>query len=142
MPVWRSPPDVHLDGLSPGPHTVSIRLSSPSHGIYAVDGEALNYSADFAIPGDAPTPDAVIAISVDEDGVVGGVVDASVSVGDLVEIDITSTVAEEVHLHVYDVMQDLTPGETATLTFTADIPGVFEAELEGPGIQILNLEVK
>ncbi len=135
-------PEVHLDGLSPGPHTVGIRLSSPTHGIYAVNGEPISYSADFVIPGDAPTPDSVIAISVDENGVVGGVVDASVAVGDLVELDITSTVAEEVHLHVYDVMADLTPGALTKMTFTADIPGVFEAELEGPGIQILNLEVK
>jgi len=135
-------PEVHLDGLSPGPHTVGIRLSSPAHGIYAVNGEPISYSADFVIPGDAPTPDSVIAISVDDKGVVGGVVDASASIGDLVEIDITSTVAEEVHLHVYDVVADLTPGAVTKMTFTADIPGVFEAELEGPGIQILNLEVK
>jgi len=135
-------PAVHLDGLSPGPHTVGIRLSNPTHGIYAVNGEPISYSADFIIPGDVPTPDSVIAISVDDNGVVGGVVDASVSTGDLVEIDITSTVAEEVHLHVYDVMADLTPGTVTKMTFTADIPGVFEAELEGPGIQILNLEVK
>ncbi len=135
-------PEVHLDGLSPGQHTVGVRLSNPAHGIYAVNGEPLSYSADFVIPGDVPTPDSVIEISVDDNGVVGGVVDASVSTGDLVELDITSTVAEEVHLHVYDVMADLTPGAVTKMTFTADIPGVFEAELEGPGIQILNLEVK
>jgi len=135
-------PDVHLDGLSPGTHTIDIRLSNPTHGIYAVNGEPLAYSADFVIPGDAPTPDTVIEISVDENGVVGGVVDASAKLGDLVEIDITSTVAEEVHLHVYDVMEDLVPGQITRMNFTADIPGVFEAELEGPGIQILNLEVK
>ncbi len=135
-------PEIHLDGLAPGTHHVAIRLSGPDHVIYAYLGTPLSYEADLVIPGEVPVPDQVIEISVDASGVVGGIVDASVKLGDLVNINITSTVAEEVHLHVYDVMAHLTPGETTTLTFTADIPGVFEAELEGPGIQILNLEVK
>jgi len=135
-------PEIHLDGLLPGPHDVAIRLSGPDHLIYAYLGTPLTYEAEFVIPGDVPVPDQVIDISVDASGVVGGIADASVNLGDLVNVNISSTVSEEVHLHVYDITADLNPGETATLTFTADIPGVFEAELEGPGIQILNLEVK
>jgi len=139
--MWFTP-EISLQGIAPGRHQLDIRLSAPGHGMYAVSGDPLTYSANFEIPGDAPAVAATITISVDDSGVIGGIVDASVHMGDLVEIRIDSTITERVHLHVYDVSTDVSPGETATMTFTADIPGVFEAELEGRGIQILNLEVK
>ncbi len=135
-------PEVHLDGLNPGPHMVEIQLSSPSHGMYAIDGEILTYSAELVMPGEVVAVDTVIDITVDEGGVVGGIVDASVGIGETVQINIVSGVAEEFHLHVYDITAALVPGENAELIFTADIPGVFEAELEGASVQILNLEVK
>ncbi len=135
-------PEVHLDGLNPGPHMIEIQLSSPSHGMYAIGGEILSYSAEFVMPGEVVAIDTVIDITVDDGGVVGGIVDASVGIGEIVRINIESSVAEEFHLHVYDITATLVPGESAELTFTADIPGVFEAELEGSSLQILNLEVK
>lgn len=139
--MWFTP-TIRLQGIDPGTHGLEIRLSAPDHGMYSIDGDPLSYTAEFVIPGVVPVTDAVISISVDDSGVVGGIVDASVHIGDLVELRIDSAVAETIHLHVYDIEADLVPGKTTTLTFTADIPGVFEAELEGPGLQILNLEVK
>lgn len=65
-----------------------------------------------------------------------------VPVGEDVTLDVTSDVAEEVHVHGYDKTLDLEPGETASLTFTADIPGVFEVELEGAGTLLFELEVQ
>ncbi|GEM_PF-2422061 len=134
-------PSIHLTDLAPGPHTIEIRLATIAHGTYAIDGEALSYSADFVIPGDVVAADSVVTITVDESGAVGGMVETEASLGDLVELRIESSVAEEFHLHVYDVAIDLSPGETATAQFTADIPGIFEAELEGSGVQVLALTV-
>ncbi|MBA2425880.1 MAG: hypothetical protein H0V60_02235 [Actinobacteria bacterium] len=34
------------------------------------------------------------------------------------------------HVHGYDVTEDLKAGKRATIDLTADIPGVFEVELE------------
>lgn len=63
-------------------------------------------------------------------------------VGEVVSIEVTSDVADEVHLHGYDKKVDVTPGAPATLTFTADIPGIFEVELESRGVKLIDLVVK
>jgi len=61
--------------------------------------------------------------------------------GTSVTLEVTSDVADEVHVHGYDLMQDVTPGAPATITFDATIPGVFEVELEELGRQLLTLQV-
>jgi heme/copper-type cytochrome/quinol oxidase subunit 2 len=65
-----------------------------------------------------------------------------VSVGSPVTIRVSSDVADEVHVHGYDLMQDVTPDAPATVTFDATIPGVFEVELEELGQQLLTLQVQ
>jgi hypothetical protein len=65
-----------------------------------------------------------------------------VALGDEVSIKVTSDVAEEVHLHGYDKMVELEPGVAGEVTFTADIPGVFEAELEDAGLKLFELKVE
>lgn len=74
--------------------------------------------------------------------VTGGVRTETVRLGDEVVLRVTSDVAEEVHVHTYDVMADVTPGETAEIRLTASIPGRFEVELEKRGKQLLVLEVR
>jgi heme/copper-type cytochrome/quinol oxidase subunit 2 len=59
-----------------------------------------------------------------------------------VSIRVTSDVADEVHLHGYDKKVDVAPGAPATLTFTADIPGIFEVELESRSIKLIDLVVQ
>ena len=46
------------------------------------------------------------------------------------------------HLHGYDLMADVAPGAPATIRFTADVPGIFEVELEDRGLHIAELEVR
>jgi len=65
-----------------------------------------------------------------------------VELGSTVELTVTSDVADEVHLHGYDEHLDLEAGTPGTLTFTADIPGDFEAELEAEGLQLLEFRVE
>jgi len=50
-------------------------------------------------------------------------------------------VADEVHVHGYDMTVDVTPGAEETLEFPADIPGIFEVELEDAGTLLFELEV-
>jgi heme/copper-type cytochrome/quinol oxidase subunit 2 len=59
-----------------------------------------------------------------------------------VTIRVTSDVADEVHVHGYDLMTDVHPGTPATVTFDATVPGVFEVELEDLGQQLLTLQVQ
>lgn len=76
------------------------------------------------------------------DGEVDGPGTVSLEVGTAVELVVTSDVADEIHVHGYDLHQDVGAGETATVTFTADIPGVFEVELEENQVQLVELQVR
>ena len=73
----------------------------------------------------------------------GGVQHLTVDEGDRVTVHVTSDgVSDEVHVHGYDLSQDVAPGAPANITFEADIPGRFEIELEDAGTPIGELEVR
>jgi hypothetical protein len=55
---------------------------------------------------------------------------------------VNSELADEVHLHGYDLSADVAPGAPATIRFKADAPGLFEAELESRSLPIAELEVR
>jgi hypothetical protein len=61
--------------------------------------------------------------------------------GDTVRFRVRSDVADEVHVHGYDLMKDIEPGQTITFSFPATIAGIFEIELEDRGEQIAQLRV-
>ena len=65
-----------------------------------------------------------------------------VSQGTAVRLLVTSDVADELHVHGYDIRQDLPAGQQATLDFTADLTGVFEVESEQSHLQLVQLEVR
>ncbi len=92
-------------------------------------------------PSAAPIADR-IELLVKDGAVVGGVQRFPITRGAPVELVVSSDVADEVHLHGYDRKVDLPAGGTATLSFVADVPGVFEVELEQRKIQIAQLEVR
>lgn len=48
--------------------------------------------------------------------------------GDRVTLRLTSEAPLEVHLHGYDLEQEVSPGEDATLSFKAELTGRFEIE--------------
>lgn len=72
----------------------------------------------------------------------GGVARDSISRGRIVVLRIASDVADEVHVHGYDLTAEVGPGAPATIRFVADEPGRFEVELERSGLQIAELEVR
>ena len=59
-----------------------------------------------------------------------------------VRLEVTADRADEVHLHGYDRKVDIEPGTPAVLEFTADVPGVFEVELEEAGLKLVELQVQ
>jgi hypothetical protein len=61
--------------------------------------------------------------------------------GETVRFRVRSPKAEEVHVHGYDISKELEPGKTATVSFKADITGIFEIELEGSGTLLAQLKV-
>ena len=87
------------------------------------------------------TPPAVKLIVTRGGEPVGGVQKVEVSKGDSAEIDVTSDVDEQVHMHGYDIEESIPAGGRAKLRFKADIPGRFEIELHESGRQIGELTV-
>ena len=95
-----------------------------------------------ATPTTEPTPpEGLIEVEYAGGGVVGGVGRSSIGRGDAVELRVTADVVDEVHVHGYDLFADVAPGSPATISFVADIPGVWEVELEGAGALLVELEV-
>jgi len=90
---------------------------------------------------EADTP-MVVRIAVGDGQPKGGIVRTTVNKGDQVVLVVTSDVADEIHLHGYDIMRDVEAGGTVRLPFTATIPGRFEAELESRGVQIADISVE
>jgi hypothetical protein len=73
---------------------------------------------------------------------VGGVQKLTFDEGDQIEFTVASDVAEEVHLHGYDVSMDVDAGGRVKFNVPATIPGVFEAELEHSVVPIAEISVK
>lgn len=80
-------------------------------------------------------------VSVEGGQVAGGVERIPVTVGDAVALRVASDVADTVHVHGYDRHASVGPDERAVVRFSADIPGVFDVELEQRGLLIAELEV-
>ena len=66
----------------------------------------------------------------------------SVKRGRKVVIVVRTELSDHVHLHGYDLMADVGPGQPATIRFTATAPGRFEIELEDRGLEFAELEVR
>ena len=77
-----------------------------------------------------PPPDGPDATVIELKGYepVGGVVDVDAKKGDPVRIVVRSDVADEIHVHGYDISRDAAPGKPARFEFDATIEGVFEIE--------------
>ena len=73
---------------------------------------------------------------------VGGVQELTYTAGDEIRFDVQSDIAEEVHVHGYDIIKEVEPGKPVSFDFPADIEGGFEVELEGAHVQIAELTVE
>jgi hypothetical protein len=92
-------------------------------------------------PSATPAYDAVVHLTVSGGKVTGDTPRAKVKNGQRVAIVVTSDVSDEVHLHGYDKHVTVTAGGTATLVFTANIPGVFVIELESRSKELTKIVV-
>lgn len=63
------------------------------------------------------------------------------ALGDQVEITVLTDVADQIHIHGYDLRYDAEPGVLVKIAFEADAPGIFEVELEASHLPLFDLEV-
>jgi hypothetical protein len=90
----------------------------------------------------APPPRPPIPVIRTRDGSpVGGVRTISVDQGERLRFRVTSNVAEELHVHGFDVTRDIGPGKPVSFNLKTSFTGRFEVEFHGSGEQIATLEV-
>ncbi|MGY1730007.1 hypothetical protein ACI798_00690 [Geodermatophilus sp. SYSU D01045] len=130
------------------------RLTLAALAVVALSGCAGTAPSDAGTPSGtpAPSPEAstaapttpagrALAVQVAGGQVTGDTGRVPVPAGEHVTLTVTGDVADEVHVHGYDLEAALAPGTPATVEFTADVPGVFEVELHGAGTVLLSLQV-
>jgi hypothetical protein len=61
--------------------------------------------------------------------------------GDQVSVWVLSDVDAEIHVHGYDLFFDATAGVPIEVSLLADLPGIFEVEVEGSHTLLFDLEV-
>jgi ABC-type glycerol-3-phosphate transport system substrate-binding protein len=89
-----------------------------------------------------PPGPTVVQVTVVNGAPKGGIVRETVEQDDRVLLVVASDVADEVHLHGYDISRDVAAGGTVRLRFRAKLPGRFEVELENRGVPIAELTVE
>jgi hypothetical protein len=114
-----------------------------NNGEEAADTTSTTSTTETAPPMLEPTPTDTVELVVTIRGgePVDGIVRAEAHKGEPVVVVVRSDVADEVHVHGYDLMADVAPGKPVRIEFTANLTGRFEIELEGRGKQIAQLTV-
>ena len=84
---------------------------------------------------------AVPTIVVKDGAPVGGVRDLTYIKGDQIRFQVDSDISDEIHIHGYDISEEVDAGGSVRFDFAASLEGVFEVELEGRTAQIAELRV-
>jgi hypothetical protein len=109
------------------------------------DSTATAPAGDETTAPDTNTADATLekvpTIVVKNGEPVGGVQELEFDSGEQIRFKVSSDAAEEIHVHGYDIAKEVPAGGSVEFDFPAEIEGIFEAELEGLGVQIAELRV-
>lgn len=124
-------PDASENGATPTPSTPT---ESPS-------ASDTPLPSDSPSPTPSPAPERIVIDVTFRDGAVQGPTEFTATQGERVRIIVHADVADEVHLHSYDLHADVTPDEPARIDFVAKVAGVFECELEAAGKLLFRLEI-
>lgn len=76
----------------------------------------------------APAEPETFEVELRDGAAVGGVAELEVAKGDTVRIAVRSDEDAELHVHGYEIEDEVAPGTVTRLRFTADIDGKFEVE--------------
>jgi hypothetical protein len=93
-------------------------------------------------PSGSPQAPQVITLVVSHGEVVDGPGVVAVGIGEQVTLEVTADVSDDVHVHGYDLVEQIRAGTPVVLTFRAEKPGQFDVELEGPHLLLVRLRVQ
>lgn len=120
--------------------TTSTGASSTSSSTTSTVAKTTTTAASTTTLAVTATTESEIDVTV-ADGVVDGPDRFEFALGDLVEITVLTDVADEIHVHGYDLMFDVEPGIPVEISFEADAQGIFEVELEESEIPLFEIQV-
>jgi len=126
---------VHEEGHEHPDKIACAELEGPQSETAKAAEEEAEADAEPEVAASAPT------IVVRDGEPVGGIEKLEYGAGDQIEFAVESDVAEEIHVHGYDLMKDVPAGGTVAFSFPAEIEGIFEVEMEGQSLQIAELRV-
>jgi hypothetical protein len=92
-------------------------------------------------PAARPDEPDVPTVEVKDGEPVGGVQEIEFESGSQAEFAVESDVADELHLHGYDLYVDVVPDKAKTVSFKADIEGLFELESHTTGALFAEISV-
>jgi hypothetical protein len=121
------------DEEAAAPTTPTVTVTAPT-----TTGES---TATTTVTTTAPAGPEPVRISF-EDGEVTGPRRPQFTVGDRIVLIVRAEVEDEVHVHGYDLMDDVAPGSPARISFQADSEGRFEVELEDRHLPLTELVVE
>jgi hypothetical protein len=95
----------------------------------------------FVLVAGADDPPTLERIVVRDGNPVGGVARLEYQSGERVRFSVESDVADEVHVHGFDITRAVPANGSVQVEFPADIEGVFDVELHVGDIKIAELRV-
>jgi hypothetical protein len=100
-------------------------------------------SAPAAEPEPVVTPDDAQAVNLTfaAGEVTGDIGRVDVPLGTRVRLTVTSDVVDQIHVHGFDLYEDLSPGQSSQVEFLADRPGIFEIELHDARRVLTRLQI-
>lgn len=143
-------PEFVLPSMDPGTYQVMVSLSTNDHLDYVVDDEMIAVTLSLVVEGSdvgssttAQQGLGLIEISIE---IQGDMIHTDnelvvVPLGSTVVITIASDTQDEVHVHGYDLFEHLHAGEEVTIEFEAEVPGIFEVEMETSKKLLIELQV-
>ena len=121
------------------------RLMALLLALFVVAGlTACGSSGDSTTAGESGTTKAEgepLTIVVRNEEPVNGVETLEYSAGEQVEFKVKSNTATEVHVHGYEIEKEVPAGGTVTVSFAAELEGIYDVEVHPAEEQIAELRV-
>ena len=109
--------------------TTSTTAASTTSTVAQVTTTTAEQTTTTTVAETSTTAMAVPLIRVENGEKVEGLDTLSVRVGEEVVFDVLADVTDEVHVHGFDLLFDVEPGQTVRIEFIPDSTGIFEVEL-------------
>lgn len=107
----------------------------------AAEAQGTTDQAPAGEPADKLSPPKVPTVVFANGKPTGGVLGIEVDKGEPIKFRIKSDIADEVHVHGFDISKDVPAGGSVSFSFQADITGIYEAEMEQLGVQVVELQI-